>query len=320
VRPLRPFSLRSPLTFHPLPNSYYLCRSQPPFLTDLILQVYAQLDPANTDDNKAWLRRAIKGAIREYHTVWMEPRRLHLETGLSRYRPDGLGIPPETEASHFTSVLQPYADELGISVNEFNEKYNAGEVNVPKLDEYFLHDRAVRESGHDTTYRFEKRCANLGTIDLCSLLYKYEVDIGTTIREHFGDELELDDEFELSAFPFGTEVKYEGTDEWNEEGVRSTSRKQTSAEWFKRAERRKQLADYYLWHEGRGIYTDYDTVKRKQSLYDSVTTFWPMWCGMASEAQAERMMWVSSRRRVVEVGSSIADITSRSQESVAAQV
>lgn len=28
------------------------------------------------------------------------------------------------------------------------------------------------QSGHDTTYRFEKRCANLATIDLNSLLYK----------------------------------------------------------------------------------------------------------------------------------------------------
>lgn len=130
--------------------SYYLCRSQPPFLSDLILQVYAQLDPANAEENKAWLRRGIQGAITEYHTVWMSEPRLHLETGLTRYRPDGLGIPPETEASHFTHVFQPYADKLEISVNEYMEKYNDGEIDEPVLDEYFLHDRAVRESGHDT--------------------------------------------------------------------------------------------------------------------------------------------------------------------------
>ena len=46
-------------------RSYYLCRSQPPFLTDLILQVYAQLDPAKEVENKAWLRLAIQGAICE---------------------------------------------------------------------------------------------------------------------------------------------------------------------------------------------------------------------------------------------------------------
>ena len=130
--------------------SYYLCRSQPPFLSDLILQVYAQLDPANAEANKAWLRRGIQGAITEYHTVWMSEPRLHRETGLTRYRPDGLGVPPETEASHFTHVFQPYAEKLEISVNEYMEKYNDGEIDEPALDEYFLHDRAVRESGHDT--------------------------------------------------------------------------------------------------------------------------------------------------------------------------
>jgi alpha,alpha-trehalase len=257
-------------------RSYYLCRSQPPFLTDLILQVYAHLDPSKAVENKAWLKQAIQGAICEYHTVWMSHPRLHDGTGLSRFRPDGLGIPPETEASHFTTVLQPYADELGISVNEFNEKYNAGLVDSPALDEYFLHDRAVRESGHDTTYRYEKRCANLGTIDLCSLLYKYEIDIAGTIKEHFGDELELEVAFDLSPFPFGQDVPYvpaAGLTLGDLSGVRgSTEGVQTSAEWFARAERRKQLADHYLWHEGRGIYTDLDTVTGKQSLYDSVST------------------------------------------------
>ncbi|BGP38412.1 alpha,alpha-trehalase nth1 [Rhodotorula kratochvilovae] len=274
-------------------RSYYLMRSQPPFLTDLALQVHAQLDPETPEENKAWLKRAIQGAIQEYHQVWQEERRLDSVTGLSRYRPDGLGVPPETEASHFTAVLQPYADKHGISVNEFIEQYNDGDIECPELDEYFLHDRGVRESGHDTTYRFEKRCANLGTIDLCSLLYKYETDIATVIRDYFDDALELEAEFPLTPFPFGTEVPYVPTDPSLPDlsGPRSsTASVQTSAEWFARAARRKELADYYLWHDGRGIYTDYNCAKRKQSLYDSVTTFWPMWCGMASEAQAEKIM------------------------------
>ncbi|KAK4058296.1 alpha,alpha-trehalase nth1 [Microbotryomycetes sp. JL221] len=301
-------------------RSYYLMRSQPPFLTDLILQVFANLDEDKPEENKAWLKRAIQGAIKEYHTVWMEQRRLDMESGLSRYRPDGLGIPPETEASHFTAILQPYADELGISVNEFNEKYNSGEVEVPKLDEYFLHDRGVRESGHDTTYRFEKRCANLGTIDLCALLYKYEVDIAQVIEQHFGGQLELEQDFELSTFPFGTEVKYDGSTKYNtgEFGTNSSlTRHQTSEEWKLRSERRKQLADHYLWHEGRGIYTDYDCAKRKQSLYDSVTTFWPMWSGMASEAQAQKMM--SRSLHLFEVAGGLVSGTDASRGKVSLQ-
>jgi alpha,alpha-trehalase len=44
----------------------------------------------------------------------------------------------------------------------------------------------VRESGHDTTYRFEKKCAHLATIDLNALLYKYEVDIARVLRDYLG--------------------------------------------------------------------------------------------------------------------------------------
>jgi alpha,alpha-trehalase len=105
----------------------------------------------------------------------MSSPRFDPTTGLTRYRPEGLGIPPETEATHFTHILEPYAKKYGLSVNDFCEQYNDGVVKEPELDTYFLHDRAVRESGHDTTYRFEKRCANLVTIDLNSLLMKYEM-------------------------------------------------------------------------------------------------------------------------------------------------
>lgn len=90
------------------------------------------------------------------------------KAGLSRFRPDGLGIPPETEATH---ILEPFAAKHGLSILEFSKCYNDETLKEPALDEYFLHDRAVRGSGHDTTYRFEKRCAELGTIDLQVLPY-----------------------------------------------------------------------------------------------------------------------------------------------------
>lgn len=103
---------------------------------------------------------------------WMVEPSLDKVSGLSRYRPAGLGIPPETEATHFTHILQPYAQKLGISVNEYIDGYNEQKIHEPELDEYFLHDRGVRESGHDTTYRLDRKCADLGTVDLNSLLYK----------------------------------------------------------------------------------------------------------------------------------------------------
>lgn len=252
----------------------------------MALQIYNQLPRINAGDNREWLKRAIRAAIKEYHTVWMAQPRLDPTTGLSRYRPDGVGIPPETEASHFTHILEPYAAKHGLSVLEFSEKYNDGVLKEPKLDEYFLHDRSVRESGHDTTYRFEKRCANLATVDLNSLLYKYEVDIATAIRDVFWDSLDMDEDFPLSPFPITPEA-FASTSR-----VSSMSTRQKSDEWFARADFRQQQMDKYLWNESKKLYYDYDTVKQKQILYESVTSFWPLWAGCASEEQAWKLMYV----------------------------
>ncbi|CAG8764829.1 747_t:CDS:2, partial [Acaulospora morrowiae] len=246
-------------------RSYYLTRSQPPFLTDMAMKVYERLpDDEDKADKKKWLATAIQAAIKEYLTVWMSEPRYDPETGLSRFYPTGLGIPPETEASHFDHVILPYAKKLGLSIKDYAAKYQNNEIHEPALDEYFLHDRAVRESGHDTTYRFEKRCAYLATIDLNSLLYKYEIDIGEIIREIYNDHFELDD----------------GSIE-------------TSATWFKRAELRKERIDRYLWNEEKGLYYDYNTVTRQQSVYDSVTAFWALWAGCASQEQAEKLVKIS---------------------------
>lgn len=51
-------------------RSYYLIRSQPPFLTDMAKQVYLKLPQSTPEDNKAWLRSVLKASIKEYHTVW----------------------------------------------------------------------------------------------------------------------------------------------------------------------------------------------------------------------------------------------------------
>lgn len=270
-------------------RSYYLMRAQPPFLTDMALQVYSRLDHTKEEENKQWLLTAMRAAIKEYHTVWMAEPRLDRKTGLSRYRPEGRGVPPETEASHFTHILRPYAEKYGCSVNEFTRKYNEGEIQSAELDEYFMHDRAVRESGHDTTYRFEKRCANLATIDLNALLYKYEVDIGTAIKELFDDQLELVEDFVMHApLPDGMPQP--------DKPSRSIETPQTSAEWFARAAFRKKQVDKYCWNEGMALYYDYDTAREEQSVYESVTTFWAMWAGLASERQADLMVRKSLKK------------------------
>ncbi|CAM0135919.1 alpha,alpha-trehalase nth1 [Umbelopsis sp. WA50703] len=241
-------------------RSYYLTRSQPPFLTDMSLKVYERLRADQEEENKNWLRESFKAAIKEYHTVWMAEPRLDKKTMLSRFYPTGLGIPPETEASHFDHIIEPYAKKYNVTIPEFNNLYNSGTVKEPELDQYFLHDRAVRESGHDTTYRYEKRCAHLATIDLNALLYKYEIDIGETIQNVLDGILE----------------DYDGV-------------KQDAEVWFERARQRKDRINKYLWNEEKSLYFDYDTVKEEQSTYDTVTAYWAMWAGCASQAQAEKM-------------------------------
>ncbi|KAF2458665.1 neutral trehalase [Lineolata rhizophorae] len=245
-------------------RSYYLCRSQPPFLTDMAIRVYDRIkhEPGALD----FLRTATLAAIKEYRHVWMSAPRYDPETGLSRYRPGGLGVPPETEASHFTHLLEPYAAKNNLSFSGFVQAYNAGTIKEPDLDEYFLHDRAVRESGHDTSYRLERVAANLATVDLNSLLYKYEADISRVIRTYFGDALSV-------------------PAEWCAPGMKP-GQIERSATWDRATRLRRTRMDKYMWNRAKGMYFDYDTVRRVQRSYESATTFWPMWSGAASPERA----------------------------------
>lgn len=249
-------------------RSYYLCRAQPPFLTDMTLRVYDHIK--HDSDAHDFLRRALLAAIKEYYSVWMSEPRYDPVTGLSRYRPEGMGIPPETEASHFVHIITPYAEKHNMTFHEFVRAYDTDQVSEPDLDEYFLHDRAVRESGHDTSYRLEQVAANLATVDLNSLLYKYETDIARMISEHFDDRLVIPPEFQT--------------------GGSQSDPLETSASWIRRAKRRKLLMDKYLWNEAKGMYFDYDTVKKVRTTYESVTTFWTMWAGVASPKQAASLV------------------------------
>jgi alpha,alpha-trehalase len=242
-------------------RTYYLGRSQPPFMTDMVLKTYDMIkhEPGALD----LLRTATLAAIKEYHTVWTASPRLDTVTGLSRYQAEGLGVPPETEKSHFVNVLQPYADKHQLSIEDFMYAYNYGEIIEPALDQYFLHDRSLRESGHDTTYRLEDVCADLVTVDLNSLLYKYEVDISFIIRTYFADELPIP-----ARFASGSDTV------------------ETSATWDRRARFRKMQMDKYLWNEDKAMFLDYNVKTGQQMPYESVTTLWPLWAQSASPRQA----------------------------------
>ncbi|CCH61573.1 hypothetical protein TBLA_0F00290 [Henningerozyma blattae CBS 6284] len=243
-------------------RSYYLCRSQPPFLTDMALAVFEKIGGKSNPSAIRFLKKSFATAIKEYKTVWMAEPRLDPITGLSRYHPDGLGIPPETEPEHFDAILTPYAKKHNVTIPEFRDLYNDGTIKEPALDEFFLHDRAVRESGHDTTYRFEGVCAYLATIDLNSLLYKYEIDIADFVEEFFDNKYV--DPFDGTT----TDSQY----------------------WRAAAGKRKNTINKLMWDKESGFFYDYNTQVRQRTSYESATTFWALWAGMATQEQADIMV------------------------------
>ncbi|NNL80920.1 MAG: trehalase, partial [Flavobacteriaceae bacterium] len=191
--------------------------------------------------------------IKEYETVWMVKGKRLTENGLNRYLAEGIGIPPECEKGHFDSVLKPMALEKGIDLPKFIEQLNTGKLNIPELDEYFIHDRSVRESGHDTSYRIDGNCADLNLVELNAMLYKYETDFADLIREEFGGEFEL----------------------------------HTSAYWLEQAEKRRVLVDQYLWSAEKGMYFDFDHKNNKHSEFIAATTLTPLWAKLCTPRQAE---------------------------------
>ncbi|MBX3390855.1 MAG: hypothetical protein KF691_15510 [Phycisphaeraceae bacterium] len=238
-------------------RTYYLTRSQPPFLTSMALAVYEKLP--RTGESRSWLERAVRAAIREYETVWTaEP---HLTpTGLSRYFGSGLGVPPEVEPGHFAPIIRPLAAAKGLTEAEFEKRYIAGMLSSPELDESLKHDRAMRESGHDTCYRLIGRAADLNTVALNALLYKYESDLASIIEQEFGGSITL------ASGDFSPDQL-----------------------WKKRAQTRRELMMKLMWDEQRALFFDYDFVHAKRLDDVSATTFYPLWAGMMNREEGQRL-------------------------------
>lgn len=221
-------------------RSYYLTRTQPPFYTSLISEVFEITKDLN------WLESHLKTAIDEYFNVWMVEGKRLTENGLNRYLAEGIGIPPETEEGHFDTMIRPLADALNISVEDYTKGYNSGKIKNSDLDLYFLHDRSVRESGHDTSWRLDGNCADLNTVDLNSLLYKYESDIAHLIEVYFGGELH----------------------------------ETQSAFWFQVMFERAKRMDELMWNEEHGQYFDYNFKKAEQIHFESASNYFPLWAGL----------------------------------------
>ncbi|QMU64284.1 MAG: trehalase [Flavobacteriaceae bacterium] len=235
-------------------RSYYLTRTQPPFYSSLIREVY------EVTKNKNWLKSHLETAIKAYETIWMVDGKRKTENGLNRYLAEGIGIPPETEEGHFDAIIEPFANKKGLTITEYIEAYDNGSIQNPLLDLYFLHDRSVRESGHDTSYRLDGNCADLNLVDLNCMLYKYETDFAELIQNEFDD-----------LFAMGDQTL-------------------TGNYWMKKAKIRRELVDQYLWNAIKGMYFDYDTKLQKRSDFIAATTLLPLWCKLASKEQATQLV------------------------------
>lgn len=263
-------------------RTYYLTRSQPPFLTSMIVAL-DQAEKKSGHDNKQWLARAYEVAAQDYQN-WMHDPHLAGPTGLSRYYDFGSGPAPESlqdetgvhrkVAAYFASrpdlgqrylVEQngsapqpdagagaPYTVEAcDVGTTMERRGCDAGGV-VTLSSDYYKGDRSMRESGFDISFRFGPYGAathHYAPVCLNSLLYKTERDLETISRE------------------LGNSANADG--------------------WKLRAEQRKGLINQYLWDAGRGLFFDYDLQNSTRSSYEYVTTFYPLWAGLATPEQAK---------------------------------
>ena len=258
-------------------RTYYFTRSQPPLLSSMIRAVYekqAEKDPAAA---KAWLARAYGYAERD-HKLWISSPHLAEATGLARYDDLGSGPVPEMadDSQYYNDVLRwllahPDAapgDVLSAPENPTPEQAIAlaktsCDVRASKVcarayldghrltSSYYHGDRAMRESGFDTSFRFgpfSGATEDYAPVCLNSLLYKYERD--------------------MQAF------------------ANILGRKAEVAAWGNKADARRAAIDRYLWHADKGMYYDYDFVAQRASSYGYLTTFYPLWAGAASKEQA----------------------------------
>lgn len=284
-----------------IPNgnrTYYLTRSQPPFLTSIIRAVY---ESGAVD--KSWLVCALKTAMEEYRNVWMSPERLvHIgQYQLNRYYDSGSGPCPEVEAGHYDGKIEPWLvqanshDGLPLTPYRFlNEYQYCGDfsnltADGMTLDEFFDNDRAMRESGHDTTHRFDDRAEDFVSVDLNSLLYKYETDFAEILENEFD-----------GALP----------------GSEDTGR---AAYWRRQAGLRRQAMMALMWDEKRGFFFDYDFSRHRRSTYVSATGLYPLWAKVLNrDAPADRRR---ARRMVAYARKELeqrAGLASSARESVAA--
>ncbi|HLJ13264.1 MAG TPA: trehalase family glycosidase [Bryobacteraceae bacterium] len=233
-------------------RTYYLTRSQPPFFTEMLLAVYQR-----THDRK-WLEDALP-AMETYYRYWTSEPHLTPGNWLSRYFDLGDGPAPEVVAaerdtggrSHYDLVKQ-YFRTHRVADYDVNQYYDAKTDRLTKL--FYKGDRSMRESGFDPSNRFGPFNADIihyNPVCLNSLLYVMEIQ-AAEIEQVLGRQAE-------------------------------------AAAWRQRGKDRAARINRLMWDSQDGLYYDYDFVHRQVRRYPFLTTFYPLWAGIASREQAARV-------------------------------
>ncbi|MGB8535648.1 MAG: trehalase family glycosidase [Acidobacteriaceae bacterium] len=264
-------------------RTYFLTRSQPPFLSSMIRAVYdAEIardpSPANRARQQKWIAHAYLYAHRD-HDFWLRSMHRAGQTGLARYLDIGEGPVPDIadHSSYYIDVI----DWL-VAHPDVHTKYLIPAPENPSPAEwavlartscdpshsvvcrlawshgfrlsrdFYKGDRAVRESGFDISFRFgpfSGSTQHYAAVGLNSLLYKYELD--------------------LADF--------------------ATMLHQTAQvpQWKQQAEARRRAINKYLWNADKGMFFDYDFTTSEQSTYVYATIFYPLWAGLATTEQAK---------------------------------
>lgn len=233
-------------------RTYYLSRSQPPFLTRMLLGVYERRP------DRRWLARAWP-AVESYYRFWTEGDHLTPQTGLSRYFDAGGGPAPEVVSDERDAQGRTHYDR----VREFYRAERFDDYDVRRFydrerDEltplFYKGDRSMRESGFDPSNRFGPFSAAITSYNpvcLNSLLYVMERDAASILRE--------------------------------------LGRGREALAWDDRARLRAERVNRLLWSDADGLYYDYDFEGERLRRYPFITTFYPLWAGLATREQARRV-------------------------------
>ena len=267
-------------------RTYYLTRSQPPFLTSMIRAVIENpasfpATPAGRTQARSWLQHAYMLAEKDY-TTWARPEHKAGSTGLTRYYDYGTGPVPEMadDSSYYTDVIRwlvahPHqgGDAYLVKDSEHPDAAEAARLKLTSCDvrasvvcarawfdgyrlsrDFYLGDRAVRESGFDTSNRFGPFSGDThhyAPVCLNSLLYRYERDL-----EHLALLL---------------------------------SNAKDAAHWDRRSQARASAIQRYLWRPKDGVFADFDFVHARTSSYAYITSFYPLWAGYPTRDQTTKM-------------------------------